>query len=72
MSKNLDEVTSEEGIYKIKKIINDSGYHNKMDVSHLLDYPNENNECLKIQNLEKKNLRLVSLKILLKIKLKMI
>ena len=34
------------------KIINNLSYHNKIDVNHLLDYSNENNEYLEIQSLK--------------------
>ena len=36
----------------LEKIINDHGYHNKIDVSYLLDYPSKNNEYLKVQKLK--------------------
>lgn len=50
--RNLNETTSEEGIHDLEKIINNPTYCNKIDANHQLDYPSENDECLKIQSLE--------------------
>ena len=52
VSKTLNEATSKEGIHELEKMINDLGYRNKMDVNHILDYPGENDEYLKVQSLE--------------------
>ena len=48
MSKNLNKTIFEERIYELAKIIKDLRYHNKMNVSIILDYANENNKCLEI------------------------
>ena len=53
VSSNLNEHTTlEKYLHELEVMINDLGYHNKMDVNSLLDYPGENNACSEVQSLE--------------------
>ena len=53
VSDDLNEhTTPEKDIHELEAMINDLGYHNKMYVNSLLDYPGENNACWEIQTLE--------------------
>ncbi|XP_049346572.1 CENP-B homolog protein 2-like [Solanum verrucosum] len=52
ISENLNEPTYENVIHELEVMINDIGYHNKMDVNNMLDYPGESDTCSEIQSLE--------------------
>ncbi|XP_049364295.1 CENP-B homolog protein 2-like [Solanum verrucosum] len=52
ISENLNEPTCENIIHELEVMINDLGYHNKMVVNNLLDYPGESDTCPEVQSLE--------------------
>ncbi|XP_015170931.1 uncharacterized protein [Solanum tuberosum] len=49
---NLNEATCENIIHELEVMIDDLGYHNKMDVNNLLDYPGESDTCSEVQSLK--------------------
>ena len=52
ISQNLNEPTFENVIHKLEFMVNDHGYHNKMDDNNLLDYSGKSDTCSEIQSLE--------------------
>ncbi|KAH1266212.1 ARS-binding protein 1 [Glycine max] len=52
VARNLDEFTFDEETQDLKTMINQCGYHNKMDIDNLMNYPGENEACSEVQSLE--------------------
>lgn len=53
VSRNLNEPTCKNDIHEFDVLINnDLGYCNITDVNNLLDYPDENDTCTKVQSLK--------------------
>ncbi|CAK8540331.1 unnamed protein product [Lathyrus sativus] len=52
VARNLDESTIDEETQDLETMINQCGYRNKMDIDNLMNYPGENEACLKVQSLE--------------------
>ena len=51
-SSDLNDSNSGEDIRELENLITGMHYRHKMDVNHLLYYPDENNECYEIQSIE--------------------
>lgn len=51
-SRNFDGSTCEVDVHELDDVINNLGYHNRMGVNSLLDYPCENDACSEVQSLE--------------------
>ncbi|CAK8567015.1 unnamed protein product [Lathyrus sativus] len=52
VARNLDESTFDEEIQDLETMINQCGYHNKMDIENLMNYLGENEACSEVQSLE--------------------
>ncbi|KAH1246141.1 CENP-B 2 [Glycine max] len=52
VARNLDESTFDEETQDLETMINQCGYHNKMDIDNLMNYPGENEACSEVQSLE--------------------
>ncbi|CAK8534819.1 unnamed protein product [Lathyrus sativus] len=52
VARNLDESIFDEENQDLETMINQCGYHNKMDIDNLMNYPGENEACSKVQSLE--------------------
>ena len=49
----MNEPTCENVIHELEVMINDLGYHNKMNVNNLLDYSCKSDRCSEVQSFEK-------------------